>query len=544
MFEKRKKLFLFIFFIFSFIHLMIVFKIQFFDQNTLDDLTKKQYLKHLVIESPRKCIYDCNNLLLAGNIKKYFLYCSPKELIKYPELKNKILLIFPDINKTALEDKNKEFLYLKKNLSYEEIQNIINKDSSIRQFMHIGEEYKRYYPNSCMNSIIGFTGDNNEGISGVEYSFNQFLKSEFEKKYLFCNAKKETYEEINPKTFCNKLILSINSKLQSILFDFLKEQAIKFGSTEAYIVIMDGNTGKIDALVMYPFLENLETLKETNSYLLQHHAITSAYEMGSVMKAFCMLACLDEKTVTPETIIDCKSSKTAYINGVKVNTWKAHGEITYHDVIKYSNNIGTVQPALEIGKKLFDHYKKLGFGEKTNIELPGEALGFINNPKNWSKLSIYSMSYGYEVMTSLIQLIRAWSVFVNNGFILNPSILHYSKISKTNILYPKETIQKARSILRHDNDKYPKLFKNLSNYNIFGKTGTAELLENGIYNKAKNSYSFIGHIEKENHKKIIGIYMKENKYINKYSSEVAFPLFCQIGELLISTHNLDYKTNI
>jgi cell division protein FtsI/penicillin-binding protein 2 len=256
--------------------------------------------------------------------------------------------------------------------------------------------------------------------------------------------------------------------------------------------------------------------------------------MGSIMKAFCMLAALDENIIKEDDLIDCRNTKHTKIKGFDVNTWKAHGVITFKEVVQGSNNIGMAQVAINLGENLYKHYLRLGFGKKTGIEIPGEAKGFVNPPKKWSKQSILSLSYGYEISATLLQLVSAWSVFSSFGNIIRPRILKDGSIKKLENVYSKDIIEKARSILYYDEKRLPKLFnEDFCDYKIFAKTGTANILENGIYNPMKNTYTVVGHIEKDGYKRIIGVYIYLSNRSDIYASNIALPLFLDIAKELI-----------
>lgn len=513
-------------------HLIIILNIQFSKSDIYKIMSNKQYKKIITVQSPRGLIYDTNGLLLAGNKKMKTLFCCPSEVIKNREVLIFFQKNYPAVYKKIIINSSPFFCYIEKFIEDKFLIKLLQENSFLKGYVHSFDEYKRYYPSKESIPVIGFSSIDNEGISGIEYQFNNFFKKKTITKSLFCDAKKKIIDEsCYKKTISkNSLCLSIDSHLQALVTELIKNRAIEYGSKCAFAIIMDGETGKIDALAVYPFIESEELL---DCSLLNNYAISGAYEMGSVIKAFCMLAALEEKVVTPEEEINCFNTKSYFLNNIKINTFKPNGKISYKDVIKESNNIGTAQVAMRLGPKLYDHYKKMGFAAKTGIEFPGEALGFINPPAKWSRHSILSLSYGYEIMTTLIQLVRAWSLFTTDGYLLTPSLLKNSIVKKTEKLYSSEAIANAKIILEKNIMHSKELVKNLSGYNLFGKTGTAELLENGLYNKNRNSYSFIGHIESNKHKKIIGIHLRENKYKNIYSAEVTFPLFCQIAKLII-----------
>ena len=174
-------------------------------------------------------------------------------------------------------------------------------------------------------------------------------------------------------------------------------------------------------MVTYPHFDPNNT-HTASAELCKNSIITDAYELGSVIKVCAALAALEENVVTPDELIDCKNTETTYIDGRKINTVKAHGIIPFTDVIAFSNNIGIAIVAKRLDKKLYDHYKRLGFGTKTGIEFPGENSGFVNPPEKWSKQSIISLSYGYEISATILQLACAFCTIATGHHVV-PTLL-------------------------------------------------------------------------------------------------------------------------
>jgi len=140
------------------------------------------------------------------------------------------------------------------------------------------------------------------------------------------------------------------------------------------------------------------------------------------MKVCAALAALEEGVVTPQELIDCKNTLTTQVDGRTINTVQAHGIIPFTDVIALSNNIGIAIVAKRLGTTLYDHYKRLGFGTKTGIEFPGENSGFVNPVDKWSKQSIISLSYGYEVSATILQLACAFCT-IATGYKVKPTLI-------------------------------------------------------------------------------------------------------------------------
>jgi cell division protein FtsI/penicillin-binding protein 2 len=222
-----------------------------------------------------------------------------------------------------------------------------------------------------------------------------------------------------------------------------------------------------------------------------------------------------------------------------VRTVKENGIIPFSQVIQDSNNIGTVKVVKRLGADLYYYFKLVGFGDFTNIELPGEHKGFVNHPDNWSAYSIISLSYGYEITTTLIQLARATAAIANGGYLIHPTIIKKESYpAKTDKILHDDTLRDLHIILEKSVIEGTGKRAHIKGYTILGKTGTANILENGKYNENRHLYTFIGWIEKDDYKRVIVTYVKETDHEHKrYAASITAPLFRKIAEaLLIHDH--------
>lgn len=279
---------------------------------------------------------------------------------------------------------------------------------------------------------------------------------------------------------------------------------------------------------------NPNNFAEKDLSVTKNSCVTEAYELGSVFKIPSALAALEEKVVTPDEPIDCKNAETAYIDGRKINTVHAAGIIPFEEVITTSNNIGIAQVAQRVGTKLYDHYSKLGFSKKSGIPFPGENKGFINPPSNWSKQSIISLSYGYEVSANLLQLARAFCIIANGGYWIDPRLIFDEPIiGKKQKLYSDESISIIKDLLEKTTASGTAKKAHIKGYRIMCKTGTANMLENGHYNPDRNIFTCAGIVEKDGYQKVIVVFIKEVAQKDLYAATVAAPLFEQIAERVL-----------
>ncbi len=392
-------------------------------------------------------------------------------------------------------------------------------------------EKREYFFPSCI-SITGIVNNELNGLSGLELFYNNYLNIKKKIQYFPRFSTKEKFKEIYKKNKKNHLFTTIDAILSEKIYKILEKNVLQFQSQYGFCIIMDGNTGEIEAITQYPQYSELNK-NNIDIKFLYPIGITQSYEVGSIIKVFLMLSALNEKIVNLDTPINCYGVKEKIIQGKILTTWKAHNTITFKQVIKESNNFGVAQIGLLLNDKLFHYYSLFGFGEKTKIPIHGEHSGILNSINKWSKRTPISLSFGYEMSCTLLQLVSAWSIFTNEGKRVLPKILINEETKYSKKICSDEAILNSLEILyfnQNDLKKYG--LKNIIDANLFGKTGTANTLINNQYNKDLNIYTFVGHIEKNNKKKIIGISIYGSNNPKLLSSQIALPIFLEIANII------------
>jgi cell division protein FtsI/penicillin-binding protein 2 len=492
----------------------------------------KQYNITITTLPPRAEIYDRNGTVLAMNKNMLSAFILPQS-IEHPEATSAFLKkYFPEEFQEVEKKRKKKFCFLKRNLSETEIDLI--KNSGLKD-IHILEEPSRFYPHPSTGTVIGITNIDNLGTLGLEQQYNRqlsglpttfFLKKDARSKHFYFH--KETKEQGETGV---PLTTTIDAQIQFAVQEIIDQAVQEHGAQEAAAVVMDPNSGDIIAMVSYPHFDPNDTNK-LNMETTKNRPLSQAFETGSVIKIFAAVSALEEGVVTLDEMIDCESTKETKIEGIRVRTVIPNGIIPFLQVIQDSNNIGTVKVVKRVDKKLYDYYKDFGFGRPTMLGFPGEQRGFVNQPKNWSRYSIVSLSFGYEITTTLIQLARAYSIVINGEYYVQPRMNLAVPIKKQQLVYSQKTIQDARTILQSSIEKGTGKKAYMQNYKILGKTGTANIMEGKTYTEEKNLYTFIGSVEKENYQRVIAVYIRETLH-KSYASLVAAPIFKKIAEAVI-----------
>jgi cell division protein FtsI (penicillin-binding protein 3) len=526
-----------IFFLFILLYALIginLYIIQIKHHDFYKKLAEQQYHVTITQTPPRGPIFDRSGRNYLAMNKDYIAaFILPTQITDEQKTRHFLQTHFPHAIKRLHSNKDKHFMFIKRRLSPEEIE-IIQKENSPDIFLL--SEPGRYYPLASASTLIGLTDIDNKGLLGIELLYNASLAGKPTTYHLEKDArsgyyyfKKETTVQGNSG---HPLKLTIDADLQFLLEEAVIQTVEKFHAQEAAVIIMNPNNGEIISMISYPHFDPNNPTTHNDNF--KNKIITDAHELGSVMKVCAALAALEEGVVTPDELIDCKNVVTTQINGRTINTVKAHGVIPFTDVIAFSNNIGIAIVAQRLEEKLYDHYKQLGLGSKTGIKFPGENPGFLNPPEKWSKQSIISLSYGYEVSMTLLQLACVFSI-IATGHKVTPTLICTNQSSShgDDKVYSPTTLNTIKEILERTTLHGTARKAAIKGYRVMTKTGTANMLVDGKYNPEENIYTCAGIVEKDNYQRVIVTFVKKAQQKNLYAATVAVPLFETVAERML-----------
>ncbi len=543
--DSSRAKYIYIFFAIFFIILFLrIFYLQIFQKKFFQELAQNQYYRIIPLSGKRGTIFDSKGRILATEISTHSIFADPS-LIQNKELTAKLLSEVLNIPEDAIFKKisrKKRFVWLTRKISLvekEKIKNLKLKGiSSLR-------ENKRFYPQETLAStILGVTDIDNKGLDGLELYYDNYLRGKDGLvSVLQDSASREvilTPQIITPQEG-RDIVLTIDSQLQYWVESYLEETMKKFSAKEGSVVIMNARTGEIMALADYPNF-NPNSLKEFSPELMRNKAVCDMFEPGSVFKIVTLVAALEENKFFDNRIIFCENGSYK-IPGATLHDYHPYGSLTYRQIFAKSSNIGVGKIAATLGSQRYYIYmKKLGFGEKTGIDLPGEIRGNVKPLNTWSKTSFYMIPIGQEVGVNLIQLSRAFAAVANDGYLVKPHVLKsvYSQGLFKEIPIERKKIistanaQHAASVLEDVvNDGTGKLAY-IEGEKIGGKTGTAQTYDPTIhrYSPTKFRASFVGFIASIEPPIVIAVSIFEPK-ASHFGGVVSAPLFKKIAEKTI-----------
>lgn len=508
--ERIKITFLVMLILFIFI-ILRVFYIQVFDYKKLNEYASDLWSRDLPIEANRGLILDRNGVVLADNLTTTSLVLIPnqiKEKEKATEELSKILNVSYDemqkhvYKKTSIERVHPEG----RRLSYD----IAEKISNLKlDGVYLVKEAKRYYPyGNLLSHSLGYVGIDNQGLSGLELEYDEYLTGKSGAIKYFSDAKgnklnvSDVYVE--PQDGMN-LYLTIDINIQKSIERELDNIVDMFSPDMALAVVMNPKTGEILGMGSRPDYNPNTYQKYSQDVLSRNLPVWSSYEPGSTFKIITMATSVEEKIIDIEND-HFYDSGSVNVDGSVLKCWKAggHGDQTFLQVLQNSCNPGFVKLGQMLGKeRLFSYIKKFGFGEKTGVDLNGEGQGILFPLEKVGNVELSTTAFGQGVSVTPIQQVTAVSAVVNGGYLYKPFIVKSIAEKETNsiiqetskTLVRKVISSETSAIMRHALEsvvaKGGGKAAYIEGYRIGGKTGTAQKVKDGRYMVGNYIMSFM-----------------------------------------------------
>lgn len=434
-----------------------------------------------------------------------------------------------DLNKLAVKNSGREFMYLRRHVTPEVASRIkaLEIPGVFQQ-----REYRRYYPmGPVFGHVVGFTNIDDVGQEGLELSYEPLLQATpGRKRVLKDNRGKtiETVESISLPISGSDLRVSLDRRIQYLAYRELKAVVKKHNAKSASAIVLDAATGEILAMVNEPgFNPNSRT--ERKSQLFRNRAVTDTLEPGSTLKPFTIAAALESGRYTPGTWID--TAPGFYRVGSKtIRDSHDFGRLTVAGVIQKSSNVGATKIALDIGKqRLWEILSRVGFGQYSGSALPGEAKGILRHPDNWVKMDHAVMSFGYGISVTPIQLARSYTAIANGGDLVQLTMLPGQEpVITENIMSAKTAKQIIRMLELAAGEQGTGSAAQVRYYRVAGKTGTTHKLINGKYSDNNYVALFAGIAPASNPRLVMVVTVDDPSNGKHFGGQIAAPVFANV----------------
>ncbi len=541
-----------IFFIIGFL-----FKIMILDGEELKKMSINQSFREVVTDSKRGGIYDCNGSPLAISLDAYSLAIDPlltredKDLHKKLEDISRILNIEEEKLIDAV-NKQSRFVWIKRLIEDEDAEKI--RELRLKGLLFF-KESKRVYPKGqFLANVIGFVGQDNKGLEGLEYYYNDILQGvpgkilvEEDSKGRSINS--SIYQILPPQEGLD-IYLTIDETIQYVTEKRLLEGVEELQAEKAVAMVYDLQKGELLAIANYPTYDPNYYSTFTNEHF-RNIAINSVYEVGSTFKPFIAAAAIEEAKVGKNEEIQCDSSiKVLNYNIREIIYPRSYGKQTVVQALQNSSNTGFVQIGQKLGKEdLYRYIRGFGLEGRTGIDLPGERTSNIIPEKRATILDVSVSAIGQGNALTPIQLIRGFASIVNDGKLMKPYLLKEAKdlsgdvIIKNEseverIVISKETSEYMQNALRSVVDEGTGKRARIDGFSIAGKTGTAQKISaEGGYLTDQVVTSFIG-FAPANNPRFVCLVMFDNPKKYKTGSQTAAPVFKDVMEKTLEYYDI------
>ncbi|WP_024901886.1 peptidoglycan D,D-transpeptidase FtsI family protein [Robbsia andropogonis] len=498
-----------------------------------------RFERTIELPASRGKIMDRNGLMLATTLPVRAIWAVPDDVPEdLPASKRDALAKLLDVDSKELRVKlsrNSMFAYIKRQVPIETADKVMALDIP---GIHQNVEYKRYYPEGEITAqLVGFTDINDEGQDGVELAMQNQLVGAPGSRRVIKDRLGHIVQDVDELTVPRDgkdMRLSIDSKIQYITFNELKNAVVDNKAAAGAAVVVDARTGEVLALANYPTY-NPNDRSHLTGEQLRNRVFTDSFEPGSIMKPFTLSLALDLHRVTPNTIVNTAPGSYS-LDGARITDDADFGTLTVGGVLQKSSNVGTSKIAMQLRpEEQWNMYTSLGFGVAPNIGFPGAVAGRLRPWKSWRRIEQATMSYGYGLSVSLFQLAHAYTVFTNNGRELPLSLykLDGAPQSGPQVFEPK-TMAELRTMLASvvgPGGTAP--LARVPGYTVGGKTGTAYKHFAHGYDKSRYRASFVGIAPMSNPRIIVAVSVDDPRGGKHFGGQVSAPVFSTIaGEIL------------
>lgn len=508
-------------------------KLQWEQGEFLKERGEARAVRTVPVAPSRGRILDRHGEILAVSTPVDSLVAEPRVLCANPQNWSRLddaLETEPGrIEKLCETRGQREFAYLERHLSPNHAAAILELEIP---GVESRREYRRYYPLGPVAAhVVGFTDRDNVGLEGLERRFDAVLGGKAGTNRLVRDSRGrvvERVQRIEAVEHGRDLHTSIDSRLQFATRHALAESVAEFKAAGGSAVLLDSRSGEVLAMVNLPDY-NPNRRDRGDSATLRNRAVTDLIEPGSTIKPFTVAMALQSGEFDIDTVIDTSPGKFR-IGGHVISDIRDYGALTVSRVIVKSSNIGSAKIAMTLpAPRLYETLREVGFGSATGIELPGERLGELHDRRTWRPIEHATLSYGYGLAATPIQIARAYSVLANEGVMVpltirkrtrpvdGERVLSRSAARAVNgmlemVVSPEGSARRAR----------------VAHYRAAGKTGTSHKLIDGRYADKRYVSSFAGFAPASNPRFVMAVVVDDPRGDRYYGGYVAAPVFSKV----------------
>jgi cell division protein FtsI (penicillin-binding protein 3) len=501
-----------------------------------DYLREQGDARHLrVVEdaSHRGMIVDRNGEPLAISTPVDSVWVNPAEFSREREqgraLSKLLGISYQDLSNQLGKYAGREFMYLKRQVTPDVADRVMALQIP---GVALQREYRRYYPAGAVAShVVGFTNVDDHGQEGLELAYDAWLRGVPGRKRVlkdrFGNLV-EVAESLSLPTTGKDLVTSIDRRIQYLAYRELKAAVEAHHARAATAIVLDARTGEVLALVNEPSF-NPNNRGQLRSGAFRNRAVTDVFEPGSTIKPFTIAAALESGRFSPTTRIDTAPGFVKVGRNVVHDTHN-YGTLTLSQIIEKSSNVGASKVALALDKThLWAKFRQMGFGSETGSGLPGESVGILNSPARWVPIEQASVSFGYGISVTALQLARAYAAIANGGTLLPVSLVRLDAQPTGERVMSETVARQIRAMLETVvSSEGTGAAARVPHYRVAGKTGTAHKLVGSEYGTDTYVASFVGFAPASDPRLVMVVMVDSPSQGGYYGGEVAAPVFARV----------------
>jgi cell division protein FtsI (penicillin-binding protein 3) len=495
----------------------------------------ERFLREIAIPTSRGMITDRNGEPLAVSSPVESVWGNPQELLKspdrLPELAQALDVPAEQLTLKLGQKSDKEFVYLKRRINPDEAAAILaHKIPGVFS----QREFRRFYPQGeALAHVLGFTNIDDRGQEGVELAFDDWLRGTPGAKKVIRDRRGRIVENVDLVRAAQPgkdLTLSIDRRIQYLTYRELKRTLLETGASSASAVVLDIHTGEVLAMANLPSF-NPNAVDGSLRDAHRNRAVTDVVEPGSTMKPITVAAALSAGVVTPNTLIDTNPGWMP--NGrYRTTDTTNHGVLTVTGVITKSSNVGAAKIAQRLqSQEFYDFIRRFGYGSPPHSGFPGESSGVLPSPARWSGTSKQTISYGYGLSATPLQIAEAYAAMANGGQLIAPTFVKGQRNEGRQALEPKIAHEIMKMMQTVTEPGGTATTAAILGYHVAGKTGTARKASGGSYSRRYISL-FAGVVPVDNPRFSMVVVVNEPDPSRKgyYGGSVSGPVFHNVME--------------
>ena len=515
-----------------------------------------RYARTLELPASRGRVLDRNGMILASSIPAPSLWAIPKDFDADKNQRRQLAKLL-GMTPKELEDKlddNQNFVWLRRQAEDQVAKDVL---ALGLKGIHQVREYKRRYPEGeAATHVVGFTNVEDKGQDGIELGYQDQLAGRDGSRRVIKDRLGRVVEDIGESVAPvdgRDIDLAIDSKVQFFAYQRIRDAVAEHKAQAGSVVVLDAQSGEVLALANFPSY-NPADRRNLSGAQLRNRAITDTFEPGSTMKPFIAGWAMETGRVTPNTMLQTAPGRMT-LTGSTITDAHPHGDLTVAQAIQKSSNVGAVRMAMQFTpKEMWELYAQVGFGQKPQIGFPGAVTGRLRPYKTWRPIEQATMSYGYGLSASLLQIAHAYTAFAHDGEVIPISLLKRphegpeSQIPGVRVFSAK-TAQSVREMLQlaaGPGGTGPKA--QAMGYTVGGKSGTAYKQEGKGYATKKYRAWFVGMAPISHPRIIVAVMVDEPNNGKHFGGDVAAPVFSEVVQQTLRTlgvaPDLEVKTQI